>query len=400
MRTKVRVDLHRVRLPLVRAFRTSRKADRAREALILHWQEPDAEGWSECAAGAAPVYFPEYIDGAAEVIERVLLPLLASSDVPLTAGRAGHLMQQVPGNELAQAAVETAVLDASLRRRGMSFAEFLGGVRHRVPVGVSVGIASDVRELLSWVEGYLADGYTRVKLKITPGWDVEPVAAVRREFGNDLALQVDANQAYGPADLAALRSLDDFGLVLVEQPFPKQQLLAHARLADQLTTPVCLDESISDLHSAATALRLGAASVINIKPARVGGYLQARAIHDLCLAQGVPVFCGGVLETGIGRAANLALAALPNFALPGDISATSRYYARDITQSFELVDGGLDVPRGLGTGALVDAGELARWTTEVRSVEYDICLGGSVSQPGTEQPSPSLGAPSVAASSV
>jgi O-succinylbenzoate synthase len=368
------VDLHRVRLPLVRAFRTSRKADSAREALIVHWQEPDADGWSECAAGAEPIYFPEHIDGAVHLIERVLLPLLAESDVPLTASRAGHLMQQVPGNELARAAVETAILDASLRRRGMSFSEFLGGVRDRVPVGVSVGIPADVQELLSEVEGYLTDGYTRVKLKITPGWDVEPVAAVRREFGDALSLQVDANQAYGPADLVTLRALDDFGLLLVEQPFPKQQLVAHARLAGQLTTPVCLDESISDLHSAATALHLGAASVINIKPARVGGYLQARAIHDLCLAHGVPVFCGGVLETGIGRAANLALAALPNFTLPGDISATSRYYARDITQSFELVDGGLDVPRGPGSGALVDGDELASATTHVHSVEVDLVL--------------------------
>jgi o-succinylbenzoate synthase len=372
VKVRVRVDLHRVTLPLVRAFRTSRKADSAREALVVHWQEPDAEGWSECAAGALPTYFPEYIDAAADVIERVLLPLLAAGDAPLTAARAGHLMQQVPGNELARAAVETAILDASLRRRGMSLAEFLGAVRDRVPVGVSVGIPSDVRELLSWVEGYLADGYTRVKLKITPGWDVEPVSAVRREFGDALALQVDANQAYGPADRAALRALDDFSLVLIEQPFPKQQLVAHARLAEQLTTPVCLDESITDLHSAATALRIGAASVINIKPARVGGYLQARAIHDLCLAQGVPVFCGGVLETGIGRAANLALAALPNFTLPGDISATSRYFARDITQPFELTDGALEVPRGPGSGAVVDRDELGRVTTQLRSLEYDI----------------------------
>jgi O-succinylbenzoate synthase len=375
VRTRVRVDLHRIRLPLVRAFRTSRKADSAREALIVRWQEPDAEGWSECAAGAEPIYFPEYIDAAAHVIEHVLLPLLAAAgDVPLTAARAGHLMQQVPGNELARAAVETAVLDASLRRAGMPLAAYLGAVTDRVPVGVSVGIAADVGELLTWVAGYLDQGYTRVKLKIAPGWDVEPVSAVRREFGDALALQVDANQAYGPADLAALRAMDDFGLVLLEQPFRKQELVAHARLVEQLTTPVCLDESITDLHSAATALRIGAASVINIKPARVGGYLQARAIHDLCLAHGVPVFCGGVLETGIGRAANLALAALPNFTLPGDISASSRYYTRDITQAFELVDGALEVPDGPGTGALVDRDRLEAVTVHSRSIDLDVSL--------------------------
>ncbi|NJC68614.1 o-succinylbenzoate synthase [Planosporangium thailandense] len=354
-------------MPLVRVFRTSRSVESVRELLLVRWIEHDSEGWGECAADPRPVFFPEYLTAARDLIEQVLVPLVVA-DGPVSAGRARQLMQEVPGNQLAKAALETAILDAELRRAGMSLTGYLGGSGRRVPVGVSVGIAADLDELLRWVEGYLDDGYRRVKLKIQPGWDVEPVAAVRRAFGDDLPLQVDANQAYRTSDLTVLRRLDEFGLLLLEQPFPKEQLIAHARLREAIATPVCLDESVTSLDSAATALALGAADVVNIKPARVGGYLEARSIHDLCLAQGVPVFCGGVLETGVGRAANLALATLPNFTLPGDISATSRYYAQDITQSFELVDGCLEAPDGPGSGAIVDTDVLERVTIDVRTL--------------------------------
>jgi O-succinylbenzoate synthase len=234
---------------------------------------------------------------------------------------------------------------------------------------VSVGIADDIAELIGWVEQYLEDGYTRVKLKIAPGWDIEPVEAVRRRFGDGLPLQVDANQAYHQADYNILRRLDDFDLLLIEQPYPKEELLAHASLAQRISTPVCLDESVTGLHSAAAAIELGACQIINIKPARVGGYLEARSIHDLCLAHGIPVFCGGLLETGIGRAANLALATLPNFTLPGDISATSRYFTRDITQGFELRHGLLSAPAGPGTGAIVDPQALQACTVHTEFVD-------------------------------
>jgi O-succinylbenzoate synthase len=244
----------------------------------------------------------------------------------------------------------------------MSFAQYLGAVRERVPVGVSVGIPGSVTELISQVGGYLSEGYRRIKLKIEPGWDVEPVRAVRERFGPDVALQADANTAYTLSSARHLRALDEYGLLLLEQPLAADDLLGHAELARMLTTPVCLDESITSPRAVATALTLRACSVVNIKPARVGGYLAARAIHDLCAAHGIPVWCGGMLETGIGRAANLALAACANFTLPGDISATARYYAQDITPAFTLEDGHIAVPTGPGTGVTVLADVLDRLT--------------------------------------
>jgi O-succinylbenzoate synthase len=273
-------------------------------------------------------------------------------------------MWKVPGNRLVKAALETAILDAELRSCGMPLSDYLGGTVDRVPVGVSVGIAPDIATLLDRVEGYLAQGYRRVKLKIQPGWDVGPVAEVRRAFGAEVTLQVDANESFRPADRNLLRRLDEYGLLLLEQPYPRDDLIAHARLAEELSVPICLDESITGVHAAALAISIGACQIVNIKPGRVGGYLEARSIHDLCLAHGVPVFCGGVLESGVGRAANLALASLPNFSLPGDISATDRYYAQDITQRFELDGGHIAVPTGPGSGAVVDLDALAGATVD------------------------------------
>jgi O-succinylbenzoate synthase len=214
---------------------------------------------------------------------------------------------------------------------------------------VSVGIKNSIPELISDVEGYLAEGYARIKLKIEPGWDVEAVRAVRERFP-EVLLQVDANTAYTLADARHLARLDPFDLLLIEQPLPEEELLAHAELAKVVRTPICLDESITSARSAADAIRLGACQVVNIKPGRVGGYLEARRIHDVCAAHGIAVWCGGMLETGIGRAANVALAALPGCTLPGDTSASDRYYAMDVTEPFVLDDGHLTVPTGPGLG--------------------------------------------------
>ena len=222
------------------------------------------------------------------------------------------------GHRMAKAALEMGVLDAELRSAGRSFAQELGAVHERVPCGVSVGIMDSVPALLDAVGGYLAEGYVRIKLKIEPGWDVEPVRAVRERFGDEVLLQVDANTAYTLADARHLARLDPFDLLLIEQPLDEEDVLGHADLARLIKTPVCLDESIVSAQSAAAAIRLGACQIVNIKPGRVGGYLEARRIHDLCVAHGVPVWCGGMLETGLGRAANVALAALPGFTLPGD----------------------------------------------------------------------------------
>jgi O-succinylbenzoate synthase len=224
-----------------------------------------------------------------------------------------------------------------------------------------------VPKLLDTVAGYLEQGYMRIKLKIEPGWDVEPVGAVRERWP-DILLQVDANTAYTLADARHLAKLDPFDLLLIEQPLPEDDVLGHADLAKVIKTPVCLDESIESARDAAAAIRLGAAAIINIKPGRVGGYLEARRIHDVCVASGVPVWCGGMLETGIGRAANVALAALPGFTLPGDTSASDRYFRRDVTAPFVLEDGRLRVPTGPGIGVDPLADVLEEITTSVETI--------------------------------
>lgn len=370
-RRDVRVELRTVEMPLVAPFRTSRATDSTRTVLLVRWMDDGSEGWAECGVDPDPSYYPETVSGARSFLAEVLVPRLFDAGVR-TAAEARAAMRDVPGNVLAKAAVETAVLDAELRRAGMRLRDYLGGAAEKVVVGVSVGIADEIPALLRTVGEHLAAGYRRIKLKIQPGWDVEPVRAVRAEFGDGIPLQVDANQAYSMADLVTMQRLDDFGLQLLEQPFVATDLLGHAELARRVHTPICLDESISSAADAAVALRLGATSIINIKPARVGGYLEARAIHDLCLAHGAPVWCGGLLETGIGRAANLNLAALPGFTMPGDISATSRYYAQDLAQSFELDgDGALHLPDGPGTGAVVDIDRVEAVTGDLLTIGAD-----------------------------
>ncbi|NRQ38285.1 o-succinylbenzoate synthase [Nonomuraea sp. NN258] len=356
------VELRRVQMPLTAPFRTSFGVAHHRDILLVRVVTPEAEGWGECVAMESPMYSDEYTDGAAEVLRRFLVPMLAA--VPdLDANRVAPALSGVKGHRMAKAALETAVLDAELRAAGTSFGRHLGAVRDRVRCGVSIGITDSVGRLLEEVAGYLDEGYVRIKLKIQPGWDVEPVAAVRERFGDRVPLQVDANAAYTLADAQALARLDAFGLELIEQPLAAGDLHQHAVLARRLSTPICLDESIESAADAAHALSIGACSIVNIKPGRVGGYLEARRIHDLCLANGVAVWCGGMLETGLGRAANVALAALPGFTLPGDTSASRRYYAADLTEPFELSEGTLAVPRGPGLGVAPLADRLAEVTT-------------------------------------
>jgi O-succinylbenzoate synthase len=269
---------------------------------------------------------------------------------------------------MAKAAVEMAVLDAQLRAAGQSFAGYLGGVRQTVPSGVSVGIQDSIEQTLRVVEGYLDDGYVRIKLKIKPGWDVELVRAVRGVFGDDVPLQVDANAAYTLLDATTLRRLDDFGLLLLEQPLAEDDLRQHAVLATRVQTPICLDESVVSARSAADAIALGAAQVINIKPGRVGGYLEAVRIHDLARAHGIAVWCGGMLETGLGRSANAALASLPGFVLPGDISASARFYDVDLTEPVEMVDGQVAVDTAPGIGRAPVPELLERFRTDLIEV--------------------------------
>jgi o-succinylbenzoate synthase len=304
------------------------------------------------------------------VLRRFLVPALAHVD-ELSAVGVAPALARFRGHRMAKAALEMGVLDAELRAQGRPLARELGAVHDRVPCGVSVGIMNSIPEVLAAVEGYLAAGYVRIKLKIEPGWDIAPVAAVRERFGDDVLLQVDANTAYTIGDARHLAQLDAFGLLLIEQPLDEEDVLGHADLARQVRTPICLDESITSAHAAADAIRLGACAIVNIKAGRVGGYLEARRIHDVCRAHGVPVWCGGMLETGLGRAANVALAALPGFTLPGDTSGSDRYYRTDITAPFVLRDGHLPVPTGPGIGVEPLAAELDAVTTGTEWVTGD-----------------------------
>ncbi|GII75249.1 o-succinylbenzoate synthase [Sphaerisporangium rufum] len=356
------IELRRISMPLVAPFRTSFGTQTARDVLLVRAVAGDTEGWGECVAMTGPYYSAEYVDAAADVLRRFLVPAVLAAAPPGAHAVAG-VLAPVKGHRMAKAALEMAILDAELRAEGRSFGRELGAVRDRVPCGVSVGIMDGVPELLDAVEGYLAEGYLRIKLKIEPGWDVEPVRAVRERFGAGLLLQVDANTAYTRADARHLARLDDFDLLLIEQPLDEEDLLGHVELARLVRTPICLDESIASARDAAAAIRLGACEVVNIKPGRVGGYLEARRIHDVCVAAGVPAWCGGMLETGLGRAANLALAALPGCTLPGDTSASGRYYASDITEPFVLDGGHLQVPAGPGLGVVPVPDRLAEVTT-------------------------------------
>jgi O-succinylbenzoate synthase len=363
---RVRLDcvrLRRLRMPLVAPFRTSFGAVAEREVLLVEAVTSAGAGWGECVALAEPLYSAEYLDGAEHVIRHHLLPrLFARPD--LTAARVAEALRPVVGHPMAKAAVEMAVLDAELRARGESFADHLGAVRDAVDCGVSVGIHDSVEELVEAVERYLGQGYRRVKLKIEPGWDVEPVRAVRERFP-DVPLQVDANAAYTLAGARHLARLDAFDLLLIEQPLADDQVRAHAELARTVRTPICLDESITSARAAADAIALGACAVVNVKPGRVGGYLEARRVHDVCQAAGVPVWCGGMLETGIGRAFNLALASLPGFTLPADMSPARLFYAEDLVEpTFDVArDGTIAVPRLPGVGFPVQEDRIAKYTT-------------------------------------
>src|SRR5579864_4343155 len=360
------VELRRIQMSLVAPFETSFGVQTERDILLLKALTDAGDGWGECVAGEDPHYSPEYADGAQHVLVHHLLPRLFDRDI--TASDVATLLRPIHGHHMAKASIEMAVLDAELRARGESFGQRFGGVRDAVDCGVSVGIHASIPELLKTVGDYLGQGYRRIKLKIKPGWDVEPVRAVRERFG-DVPLQVDANTAYAESDAEHLARLDEFGLLLIEQPLPEEQVLGHARLARQVKTPICLDESIHSHQAAVDAIELKACRIINIKPGRVGGYLTAVRIHDLCKAEGIPVWMGGMLETGLGRAGNVAMAAMAGFTLPGDTSASDRYYHRDITQPFVLEDGRLRVPTGPGLGVDVDPEWLDEVTTSVQVVE-------------------------------
>jgi len=364
------IELRLVSLPLVRPFRTSFGEERTKECVLVRVETPDGFGWGECGAGPDPGYSEEFNGGVWAVIRDHLGPaLLRAGDI--TGADVAGALAFARGHRMAKAALEMAVLDAELRAEGRSLASYLGADRDRVACGVSIGIAPTLEALLEQVEGYLGEGYQRVKLKIEPGLDVERVSAVRAAYP-DVLLSVDANAAYTLDDIRVFEELDALDLLMIEQPLSHEDLVDHAKLQRWISTPVCLDESIRSAADARAALELGACRVINIKAGRVGGLLEARRIHDVARERGVPVWCGGMLETGIGRAANVALAALPGFTLPGDTSASSRYFAEDLTEPFVLApDGTMAVPRGPGLGVEPRPERLAACTLRTEALEKE-----------------------------
>lgn len=357
------IELRLVSLPLVRPFRTSFGEETAKECILARVETEGVVGWGECVAGSRPDFSEEFNAGAWVMLRDHLGPsILGRSIAP---EELSDVFSHVRGHPMAKATLAMGLLDASLRERGDSLAGYLGSTKGRVECGVSVGITPTTEELQVQVNGYLAEGYRRVKLKIEPGLDVRRVGAVRRAHP-DILLSVDANAAYSMSDAPVMKALDAFDLLMIEQPLWHEDLVDHAKLQRLLRTPICLDESIRSAADATAALEIGACRVINIKQGRVGGLLESKVIHDLALAQGVPVWCGGMLETGIGRAANLALASLPGFTLPGDTSASRRYFAEDLTPPFEMdADGTMAVPDGPGLGVDPLPGRLEACTLQI-----------------------------------
>ena len=349
-------------MPLVAPFETSFGRESVRECILLTLHAEGLTGYGECVASRDPGYSYETTGTAWHILKDFIAPLILGKDIP----DADDFQQRVAGirgHNLARAAVEMALWDLLGKRDGKSLKEMFGGTRDTVEVGVSIGIQESASALVGTVASYLGKGYKRVKIKIKPGREVEETFAVRNAYP-ELRLQVDANSAYTLESASALKPLDDLDLLLIEQPLFEDDIWDHRKLQAEFKTPICLDESIVSPRHARYALEMQACRIINIKPARVGGLSQGIAIHDDCVAKGVPVWCGGMLETGMGRASNLALASLPGFVLPGDISASDRYYQRDITnERFVLNDNStIDVPDSPGLGITIDENNLKQFT--------------------------------------
>jgi O-succinylbenzoate synthase len=341
------------RMTLRHPFETSFGRQEVFDKVIVAAYAGGLVGYGESPVDDSPFFSYETVETCWHVQRDFLIPMTLDNEIAHAADLPA-LLARVRGHPMAKAGLEAALWDLEAQQAGVSVAALLGGTRDRVESGVSIGIQETVEGLLERIAAFWEMGYRRVKIKIRPGWDVRVVEAVRGRF-SDIPLMVDANSAYTPGDVETLQALDAFDLLMIEQPLAHDDIIDHAALQRQVKTPICLDESIHTLGRAREALKLGSCRIINIKPARVGGWANARAIHDLCQANDIPVWCGGMLESGIGRAHNVALASLPNFTLPGDISASDRYWVEDIVEPpFVLnADGTIDVPAGPGIGVAV-----------------------------------------------
>lgn len=359
MRIEV-VELREIRLPLIHFFETSFGRTTVRRIMLVRVQDVDgAEGWGECTAGEGPFYSEEWIESAWSVMETYLAPMVLGQTIASAADVFG-LMKQVRGNRMAKAAIETAVWDLEAGRKGMPLWKHIGGVRQEIACGVSIGIQDSVEALLEKIDRELAAGYQRIKIKIKPGWDRAVVERVRGQFP-DVQLMVDANSAYTLADASLFRELDQFDLMMIEQPLAYDDMSDHAKLQGQVETPICLDESIRSSEDARKAIEMKACRIINVKLGRVGGHAEALRVERMCRERNIPVWCGGMLESGVGRAHNIAMSTLAGFTLPGDVSASSRYWEEDIITPPVTVtpQGTIIAPETPGIGYEVD---LARVT--------------------------------------
>jgi O-succinylbenzoate synthase len=346
-----RIELHHIQMPLVHPFRTSFGVERERPCILIAVHSEGVTGWGESVPGLGPWYSSETIETAWHILRDFLVPALLGKEINAPADITPNF-KAVRGHPMAKAGLENAVWDLLAKAEGKPLSALLGGVGDRVEVGVSIGIQPTLEGLLERVDNFVAAGYGRIKMKIEPGWLVEPIRLVRERHPH-IRLMADANSAFTLADAPLLKQIDPFKLIMIEQPLGYDDIADHARLQRQLETPICLDESIHSVADAQAMIDLQAGRIINMKVGRVGGFTNALTIHDMAQKAGIPLWCGGMLETGIGRAANIHLASLPNFTLPGDISATGRYYHEDIADPpfvLNTADSTMSVPTRPGIG--------------------------------------------------
>jgi O-succinylbenzoate synthase len=356
------IELRYVKMKLVSPFKTSMGTDFFVDHIIIKVESGGIIGWGECVAEGNPFYSSETVNTSWHILKDFIIPTVVGkriSNIGETIRRWNHIR----GHRMAKAGLESALWDLFAKRKNISLSKLMGGVRNKIDVGVSIGIQKSEKDLLKKVEGYIQEGYKRIKIKIQPGYDVYPVKLLRKHFP-DILLQVDANSAYSLKDKIKIKKLDEFNLLLIEQPLGYEDIYQHSKLQRELKTPICLDESIHSLDDTIAALELDACRVINIKPGRVGGFTESIKIHNYCMKKKIPIWCGGMLETGIGRAGNVALASLKNFTLPGDISASKRYFEQDIVEPEFTVekDGTIKVPEGSGIGVEINKKLLDKFT--------------------------------------
>jgi O-succinylbenzoate synthase len=325
------IELFEINLPLVHFFETSFGRTYERRIILTRVRDEDgADGWGEATCGETPSYSEEWTDGAWQVLEKILAPMVVGAETE-SAAQIWDLMKRVRGNRMAKSAIETACWDLEAKRLGVPLWRFLGGTNREISCGVSIGIQDSVDQLLEKIHTELDAGYQRIKIKISPRWDYEVIKRVRETFG-DILLMGDANSAYTLDDIDKLKSLDEFELMMLEQPLPHDDIVDHAKLQKEIRTPICLDEPIKSPEDARKAIELASGKIINLKNGRVGGHSESKRIEALCRESGVPLWCGGMLESGIGRAHNIAISTLKGYTMPGDVSASKRYWHEDVIE--------------------------------------------------------------------